>query len=126
MRRIAVVLAVTPAVVLPGCALQEIRSKNEVGPEYRHSGTKGTDEVRWTTETGIELKWDRGVSTGVTYRHRDVDDGSGSDDNGVWLDFSFPLWKAGDKPDALESRVRELERRLATLDALMHTEQHEP
>ncbi len=89
-------------------------------------GFRGTDEVRWTTQTGFELKWDRGVATGVTYRRRDMDDGGGDNDDAIWLDFSFPLWKAKDKPDALESRVRELERRLAALDALMHTEQHEP
>lgn len=88
-------------------------------------GFRGTDEVRWTTQTGLELKWDRGVATGVTYRRRDVDDGSGSDDNGVWLDFSFPLWTAKNKPGALESRVRELEKRLAAFDALMQTEQAE-
>ena len=88
-------------------------------------GFRGTDEVRWTTQTGFELKWDRGVATGVTYRRRDMDDGGGDNDDAIWLDFSFPLWKAKDKPDALESRVRELERRLAAFEALMQTEQPE-
>ncbi len=118
------VLVAVLIVLLPGCALNEIRSKNKFGPEYRHRGIAGTDETRWTSQTGIELKWDRGISTGVTYRRRDVDDGSGSNDNGVWLDFSFPVWTAEKKVAPLERRVQALERRLAVLEPPSGKERH--
>lgn len=102
--------------LLSGCALQEVRSKSKVGPEFRHSGSSGTDSERWTVQQGVEFKWDGGINTGVTYRRRDVNDGNGDDDNGVWFEFSFPLWKAPKEPDALAQRMETLEQRLAELE----------
>ena len=103
---------------LPGCGLKEIRNKTGFGPEYRHSGTTRTDQVRWAIEQGIHLKWDRDITTGVTYRRRDVDDGGGGNDNRIMFDVSFPLWKAEDKKEErLARRVEQLERRLAALEA---------
>lgn len=107
--------------LLSGCALQEVRSKSRVGTEFRHSGLRGTDRERWTVQQGIEFKWDRGINTGVTYRRRDVNDGGGDNDNGVFVDFSFPLWKAPKKPDVLAQQVETLERRLAELERRLPT-----
>lgn len=103
--------------LVSGCALKEVRSKSKFGPEFRHKGSNRTDAVRWTVQQGFEFKADNGISTGITYRRRDTDDGSGDNDNGVWIDFSFPIWRAEKEPDAAVRRVEELERRLARLEA---------
>lgn len=110
--------------VLVGCGLQEIRSKSKLGPEYRHSGTNGTDLVRWTVQQGVEFKWDKGIDTGITYRRRDVDDGGGSNDNGVWFDVSFPIWRAKKDRPAAVGKIAELERRVAELEARLRDEDH--
>jgi hypothetical protein len=108
---------------LPGCGLQEIRNRTAFGPEYQHKGTSSTNEVRWAIEQGIQLKWQKDVTTGVTYRRRDIDDGNGDNENRVMFDVSFPLWKAKDKKEeTLARRVEQLERRLAALEASMNEE----
>ncbi len=116
MRNHLLFVAVLVASVLPGCALKEIRSKSKIGPEFRHRGSNSTSSVRWLVQQGFDFKWDEGVSTGITYRRRDTDGGSGDNDNGVWIDFSFPIWKAPIKEDATAARVEEVERRLAQLE----------
>lgn len=60
---------------------------------------------------------DNKITAGITYRRRDVDNGNSDNDNGVWLDFSFPIWKAEKKPDRAGRRVELLERRIAALEA---------
>ena len=100
-----------------GCGVKEIRSKTKFGPEFRHSGLVRTSRTRWTAQQGIEFKWEKGVTTSMTYRRRDTDNGNGNNDNGVWFEVSFPLWKAEPKPDKNAARIRELERRLAALEA---------
>ena len=101
-----------------GCALQEVRSKTKLGPEYRHNGSTRTDAVRWTAQQGIEFKWDKGWNTGITYRRRDTNNGGGGNDNGVWIDFSFPIWKAGTTSRASNGRIEALERRIAMLEEM--------
>jgi len=103
--------------MVSGCALKEIRSKTKMGPEYRHSGTKNTNKIRYSVQQGFDFKWDKGVTTGLTYRRRDDDNGGGNNDNGVWFSFSFPLWKAKPQADKSEARIERLERRLAALEA---------
>ncbi|MFQ5490421.1 MAG: hypothetical protein ACE5GE_06830 [Phycisphaerae bacterium] len=107
--------------MVSGCALKEIRSKSKFGSEFRHSGTKNTNKVRYTVQQGFDFKWDKGITTGVTYRRRDDDDGGGDNDNGVWFSVSFPLWKAKPKADTSEARIERLERRLAALEADQRT-----
>jgi opacity protein-like surface antigen len=83
------------SIMLTGCAgaqLTEVRQKWKFGPEFRE-GSSNTHNERWTIQTGLETKWDNGWKAGVTYRRRDVNDGGGGHDNGVWIDFSYPLWK---------------------------------
>ena len=100
-----------------GCALEEVRSKNKLGIEWQHSGSDSTNSDRYTEEQGFEFKWDKGVATGVSYRRRDTDNGNGNNDNGVFVEFSFPIWKRS-KPEAKTvERLEALERRLAELEA---------
>lgn len=107
--------------LLPGCTLVEIRSKSKVGPEFRHRGSERTDSIRWYAQQGFEFVWrddhNNKITTGITYRRRDTDNGSGDNDNGVWLDFSFPVWKAEKKADRAVRRIELLERRIAALEA---------
>lgn len=117
MKPARIVAMVVLIAALAGCKAQEVRSKWKVGPEFRHNGSRQTDEVRWTAQTGIEVKWSNGVTTGITYRRRDTDDGGSQNDNGVWLEWSFPLWKAPEKKDDLKARIAELEARVAALEA---------
>lgn len=109
--------------LVAGCALQEVRSKTKAGPEFRYSGDSHTNENRWTVEQGFEFKWDRGITTGLTYRRRDVDRGDGDHDNAVWLDFGFPIWKAPKKSDPTARRVEALEKRLAELERRLADQQ---
>ncbi len=107
--------------LLPGCTLVEVRSKSKVGPEFRHSGSDRTDRIRWYAQQGFEFVWrddhNNKITTGITYRRRDDDNGSGDHDNGVWLDFSFPVWKAEKNADRAARRIELLERRIAALEA---------
>ena len=104
--------------LLSGCALEEVRSKNKFGSEWRHSGSRSTAEERYSVEPGFEFKWDKGISTGVSYRRRDIDNGSGDSDNGLFVDVSFPIWKKP-KGQAKSERVEELEQRVAELETLL-------
>lgn len=65
---------------------------------------------------------EKGLSTGITYRRRDTDNGNGDNDNGVWIDFSFPIWKASKKKDTDQEKTMEyvtkLEQRIARLEAM--------
>ena len=105
-----------------GCALQEVRSKSKIGPEFRHSGATNTDSERWHVEQGIDFKWDNGVTTGLSYRRRDVNDGNGDNENRVLFEFSFPLWKAESQQAKLKRRVELLETRLTRLEGAAQTE----
>ncbi len=105
---------------LCGCALQEVRSKSRVGPEFRTKGGGASRKhsVRWDAQSGVELEWDNGISTGVTYRRRDEDNGTGDRDNAVWFELTVPLWRSDDHPvDRRNRRISELERRVAQLEA---------
>ena len=55
-----------------GCELQEIRSKSKIGPEFRHSGTRRTEQNRWTVQQGFEFKWDGRAATRSIPRTRDA------------------------------------------------------
>ena len=101
-----------------GCQLKEIRSKTKFGPEFRHKGSNSTNAIRWTSQQGFDFKWKRGISTGITYRRRDTASGSGDNDNGVWLDFSFPIWKAPKINEESTEYIQELEMRIAKLEAM--------
>lgn len=108
--------------LLAGCQamkLKEVRSKTKFGPSFRHKGSKRTDSVQWTVQQGVEFKWKKGVKTGITYRRRDTDAGNGNNANSVFIDFSFPVWKAKKKPDPMKKKIKKLEKRVAELEALL-------
>jgi hypothetical protein len=104
-----------------GCAdvkLDEVRSKWAFGSEQRATSSN-TNHVRYSVQTGLEAKLSDGQSIGVVYRRRDDDDADGYSaiDNGVWLEYGFPLWKRKKEngADALKERVTRLEEELAEL-----------
>ena len=114
----------------PACTLTEDRSKSKSGTEYRHDGSDRTSSVRWSVQQGVEFAWldanKNKITSGVTYRRRDTAEGDGDNDNGVWLEFSFPLWKAPKKPDRTASQIEALERRVADLEARLGDASEEP
>ena len=103
---------------IPGCALNEIRSKTKAGPEFIHRGSSNTNSERWTVEQGLEFKWEGGITTGLTYRRRDVNNGNGDNENRVLFEFSFPLWKAESRQAQLVRRVQHLQDRLEALEVV--------
>lgn len=111
------------AIAAAGCALQEIRSKSKFGPEFRHSGSDRTNAVRWYAQQGFDFIWSdqkgNKITSGITYRRRDVDEGDGGNDNGIWLDFSFPIWRAPSKAKETNERIGSLEERIAMLESIL-------
>ncbi len=111
------------AIAAAGCALQEIRSKSKFGPEFRHSGSDRTNAVRWYAQQGFDFIWSdqkgNKITSGITYRRRDVDEGGGDNDNGIWLDFSFPIWRAPSKANKSNVRICSLEERIAMLESIL-------
>ena len=99
-----------------GCALEEVRGKNKLGVEWRHIASRTQSDERYTVEPGFEFKWEKGVTTGVSYRNRSTNEGRGDDDNGLFVDFSFPIWKRP-KVDKTTDRIEALEQRLTELEA---------
>jgi len=115
------ILAAGLLVAGTGCQmkLKEVRSESKFGPSFQHRGSDRTDSTRWTVQQGVEFKWSDGFKTGIAYRRRDTDDGNGNNDNAVFVDFSFPIWKAKQEPDPLKKRVKKLEKRVEELEALI-------
>lgn len=113
MKRAVLACSTVAVLGLSGCTLQEVATKNRVGVEWVHDGGQATDSYRYWVQPGFECKWSNGVATGISYRRRDVDDGSGGNDQGVFFDFAIPLWKASTKRDVLAQRVAALEAKLA-------------
>jgi hypothetical protein len=109
-----------------GCTLQEIRSTTDGGPEWRTkgAGASKSHSVRWSVSQGLDFKWDNGVDTGVKFRRRDEEEGAGEEDNGLFFEVSFPLWKKPQAPPGPnDARVEELERRVAELEARLSQEE---
>lgn len=97
-------------------AVKKVTSKWKGGPEFRHN-SRDQDATRWTTQTGLEAELYNGQKVGVTYRRRDVGQAAGfaESDDGVWLEYSFPLWVDKSRPNKekeLAARVEALEQML--------------
>ena len=116
----AVALVMAFATLLGGCkaTVQEIRGKTSFGPEFRNRGNN-TQEVRYDARQNIDLKWDNGWTTGVTYRYRPVDDGSGDQEHLTLFEVGYPLWKPVKKPEKSSQRLEELEGELVALRAMV-------
>lgn len=100
----------TAGCLLSGCKARptELRGKTSFGPEFRNRGNN-THEVRYDARQAFEVKWDNGWTTAVQYRRRDVDEGSGDNENRVMVEVGYPLWKAPKKEDkATDRRIQEL------------------
>jgi len=106
-------------ILASGCTLREIRSDTKFGPSFRHKGSNRTNSVRWSVEQGFDFKWSKGINTGISFRRRDTDEGTGDNDNTVFFDVSFPIWKAEKKPNPLKKRLKKLERRVAELESML-------
>ena len=120
MNRLRLVLWGCLLLAIGGCNLVEVASKSKFGPEWRTKGAGAAkrNSVRWYAQQGVEFKWDKGISTAVTYRRRDEDNGSGGNDNGVWFELSIPLWQHEDHPIwSKDRRIKELEERVARLES---------
>ncbi len=104
--------------ILGGCksTVTEVRGKTSFGPEFRNRGNN-THETRYDVRQNIDLKWDNGWSTGVTYRRRDVDEGSGDSENLLLFDVGYPIWKAPKKSDKTAARIGELEQQVQDIRA---------
>jgi len=102
-----------------GCkssSVTEVRGKTSFGPEFRNRGNN-TSEIRYDARQAIDLKWDNGWTTGVQYRRRDVDEGSGDNENRVLLEVGYPIWKAPKKPDKTTQQLQELEEQVQEMRA---------
>ncbi|MEE9296208.1 MAG: hypothetical protein V3W34_14775 [Phycisphaerae bacterium] len=118
MKTVQALVVLLVGLITCGCRLTEIGSKHKLGVEYRHSGANDHEAQRYTFRQGLVFKWDDGSDTTITYRRRDVNDGAGDHDDGVWIEFSYPVWKAPDRrKDDLSRRVQALERQVASLTA---------
>ena len=114
---VSVIFSVASVVILSSCTLEKVSGKTGFGPEFRHSGSQNTNDVRYSVTQGITWHWDNDTTTGVSYRRRDTDEGSGDNDNRILFEVGYPIWKR-DNPDRklaervelLEKRVQELER----------------
>ena len=116
MKTVRSLILVLLGLIACGCRLTEIGSKHKLGVEYRRSGANDHEAQRYTVQQGLVFKWDDGSDTTITYRRRDVSDGAG--DDGVWIEYSYPIWKAADRrKDHLSQRVQALESKLTNLIA---------
>jgi hypothetical protein len=120
-RLCSLTLCLSP-VLMPvvGCkaSLKEITGKTSFGPEFRNFGNN-THDVRYTAIQGIDLKWSNNWTTGVSYQRRDVDEGSGDNENLVLFEVGYPIWNAPKKPEktAEQTQIEDLENELRQLDS---------
>lgn len=123
-RRTVFMILLTPLMATVACtsgcksaSVTEVRGKTFFGPEFQHSGTKSTDQIRYTGVQGVELRWDNGWTTGVTYRRRDIDGGTGDNENLVSFEVGYPIWKAPKKPDKTAMQIEELQKKVGELQS---------
>jgi len=113
-------VVVLSGIALPGAGckatVQEVRGKTSFGPEFRNRGNN-TSEIRYDARQALELRWDSGWSTGLTYRRRDIDGGSGDNENLFLFEVGYPIWKAPKKPDKTALQLEELQKQIEELRA---------
>lgn len=106
-----------------GCAnkgnwsVTEIGGKTSFGPEWRNFGNN-THDIRYTAIQGLDFKLANKWNLGVSYQRRDVDEGSGDNENLVLFEVGYPIWNAPKKAEksAVELEIEGLERDLRLLD----------
>lgn len=98
--------------------VQNIHSTGRVGPDIRETDS-GTNNNRWTAQTGFEATTYNGHKFGLEYRRRDTDNGIGNNDghdDSVWLTWSVPVWKDTSRPNKEKQKEKQLEQRIAALE----------
>jgi len=105
-----------PGIGCKSASVTEVRGKTAFGPEFRNFGTN-TSDIRYTAIQGVDLKWSNDWTTGVLYQRRDVDEGSGDNENLVLFEVGYPIWNAPKKPEKTvqQIQIRELENELRVL-----------
>ena len=106
-----------------GCAnngkwsVTEIGGKTSFGPEWRNFGNN-THDIRYTAIQGLDFKLANKWNLGVSYQRRDVDEGSGDNENLVLFEVGYPIWNAPKKAEksAVELEIEGLERELRLLN----------
>lgn len=103
-----------------GLSVTEIRGKTAFGPEWRNFGDN-TSDIRYTAIHGYEAKLSNDWTAGVSYQRRDVDNGSGDNENLVLFEIGYPIWKKPkkDEKSAQELQIEELEKELRELDGVL-------
>lgn len=103
-----------------GISITEIRGKTAFGPEFQNFGNN-TSSVRYTAIHGIEAKLYNDWTASVLYQRRDVDQGSGDNENLVLFEIGYPIWKKPKKDvkSAQELQIEELENELRELDGAL-------
>ena len=101
-----------------GWCVTEIGGKTSFGPEFRNFGDN-THDVRYTAIQSVEFKMANKWSLNLLYQRRDVDEGSGDNENAILVEVGYPLWNAPKKADksAEELEIEGLERQLRMLDS---------
>jgi len=112
------VLMLTLSVVI-GCksaSVTEISAKTAFGPEFRNYGNN-THDIRWTAIHGFEFKLSNKWTVNASFQRRDVDEGSGDNENAILVEVGYPLWNAPKKAEkaAHEMQIEELEKELREL-----------
>lgn len=119
-RIVTLALFLATGLLVSGCksaSVSEVRGKTSFGPEFRHQGQKNTDEIRYDARQAVELRWDNGWTTGMTYRRRDIDGGSGDNENLFLFEVGYPIWKAPKKPDKTAMQIEELQKQIGELQS---------
>lgn len=113
---VAMILFILPAVGCESGSITEINGKTSFGPEFRNFGNN-TQDIRYTAIQGLEFKLANKWTVGMSYQRRDVDEGSGDNENALLFEIGYPLWNAP-KPEktAEDFQIEELERELRELD----------
>lgn len=104
-----------------GCksvSITEVRGRTAFGPEFRNFGTN-THDIRYYVRQGVEAKLSNDWTTGVMYQRRDIDEGSGDNENLVLFEIGYPIWKKPKEPEKAALQIQDLERELLDLSALL-------
>ncbi len=99
-------------------SVAEIGGKTSFGPEFRSFGNN-TNDIRYTAIQSVEFKLANKWTLNLLYQRRDVDEGSGDNENAILVEVGYPLWNAPKKAEksAEEFEIEGLERQLRMLDS---------
>jgi len=108
-----------PGIGCKGVSVTEVSGRTAFGPEYRNFGANNTSDIRYTAIQSLDFKWSNTWTTSVYYQRRDVDDGSGDNENAVLFEVGYPLGQKPKKPEKTALQIEELEKELRELDSIL-------